>query len=72
MQKVWHMKGELPCQIHRGTAQGKVMQWLLAAWVPQDAYLNEKTLYLIFLLNHQPAMVYLHIQANKHELSICY
>lgn len=62
----------MSCQIHRGTGQDKVMQRLLAAGELKDAYLKEKRVYFISLLDHQPAMADLHSQVNRHERSICY
>lgn len=58
--------------MHRGTGQDKVTRRLLAAGELKDAYLKEKRVYFISLLDHQPVMADLHSQVNRHERSICY
>lgn len=50
MRSRWHSRGRgLYSQMHRGTGQDKVMQWLLAAGELKDAYLKEKIAYFISL-----------------------
>lgn len=50
MRSRWHSRGRgLYSQIHRGTGQDKVMQWLLAAGELKDAYLKGKIAYFISL-----------------------
>lgn len=43
-----------------------------SCWELKDAHFKEKRAYFISLLDHQPAMVDLHSQVNRHERSIRY